>query len=64
MTKQAFLSKAVAEAHRKCERLEQQLRVSEMQRGILRRQLYRAGKEAARERKKLKREIDLLRNSP
>ena len=48
----------------KIEGLERELRMSEMQRGILRRQLYRAGKDAARERKKLKREIELLRQSP
>lgn len=49
---------------KKIEGLERELRMSEMQRGILRRQLYHAGKDAARERKKLKREIELLRNSP
>ena len=64
MTKQAFLSKAIEEAHRKCELLEKQLRVGEMSRGMLRRTLHEEHMDWARERKKLKREIDLLKNSP
>ena len=64
MTKQAFLSKAIEEAHRKCELLEKQLRVGEMSIRLLHRHQHEEHMDWARERKKLKHEIDLLKNSP
>ena len=56
--------KIIEEMLAKIALFEQELRIAETQRIILRRHLWESQKEAARERKKLKREIELLRGSP
>lgn len=56
--------KIIASMLMKITALERSLRAVEVSRNILRRTVHQLRKDHAKERVKLKREIDLLRNSP